>query len=350
MVLDELHSYRGTSGAEVSYLIKRFLDRLDILDKPEKLQIICSSASISSNSNESNLFLEDFFGIDGNSFEIIGDLEPAFEESENVDTLEIKNILKKDFNDLNQEDIKNLNELFYKHINSTPLKDRSLNKISESIFNEKDSKDLHNLSKLFDYISHIKNADYRYRLHYFIRRFQSIYACVDRECTEVSDEYKNIKRSIGKIYLSERNFCNCGSKVLTLHYCDACEEVALGGWIFDNNQDESQILLSNIPIADNKSLSSYKIFWPNVHESQFLNKQQISVQGNVLNDDNDTFLQLRYNFYPAFLSQNAKLNFSKSQRNSNFKSNGYIFDLEAINLDNQIKIDSYNRLISNLNP
>ena len=26
LMLDELHSYRGTSGAEISYLIKRFLD------------------------------------------------------------------------------------------------------------------------------------------------------------------------------------------------------------------------------------------------------------------------------------------------------------------------------------
>ena len=349
LVLDELHSYRGTSGAEVSYLIKRFLDRLGILDKPEKLQIICSSASISSDSNESNLFLEDFFGIDGSSFEIIGDLDPSIEESENIDIKEIRNILEEEYKDLSQKDLKKLNELLYRHIDSTLPEDRNLKKISESIFQEKDTKNLSNLSKLFDYISNIKNADYRYRLHYFIRRFQSIYACVDKECTEVDEKYKNIKRSIGKIYLSERNACNCGSKVLTLHYCDACEEVALGGWIFDNNRDESQILLSNIPVADNKSLSSYKIFWPNVHESQFSNKQQISVQGNVVNDDNDTFLQLRYNFYPAFMSQNAKLNFSKSQRNSNYKSNGYIFELDAVNLDNQTKIDNFNRLISNLN-
>lgn len=349
LVLDELHSYRGTSGAEVSYLIKRFLDRLGILDKPEKLQIICSSASISSDSNESKLFLEDFFGIDGSSFEIIGDSESSRKDSENIDVGQIRKTMDKDIKNLKQEDLKKVNELFYKYIESTPHEDRNLKKISENIFQEEDDKDLKNLSKLFSLIADIKNPDYRYRLHYFIRRFQSIYACVDKECTEVDKKYRNIKRSIGKIYLSERNSCNCGSKVLTLHYCDACEEVALGGWIFDNNQDESQLLLSNIPIADNKSLNSYKIFWPDVHESQFTNKQQISAQGNVLNDDNDTFLQLRYNFYPAFLSQNAKLDFSKSQRNSNYKSNGYIFELDAINLENQTQVDSYNRLVSTLN-
>ena len=70
LVLDELHSYRGTSGAEVSYLIKRFLDRIGILNKPDKLQIICLPVSIT-NSDESYDFLEDFFGIKADSFEII---------------------------------------------------------------------------------------------------------------------------------------------------------------------------------------------------------------------------------------------------------------------------------------
>ena len=64
--------YRGTSGAEISYLIKRFLDRIGILNNPEKLQIICSSASIDSKQEESIEF-ENFFGVDRSTFQIISD-------------------------------------------------------------------------------------------------------------------------------------------------------------------------------------------------------------------------------------------------------------------------------------
>ena len=46
IVLDEAHMYRGAKGAEVGFLLRRLQARLGVHDKPEKLRVICTSASL----------------------------------------------------------------------------------------------------------------------------------------------------------------------------------------------------------------------------------------------------------------------------------------------------------------
>lgn len=60
LVLDELHSYRGTGGTEISYILKSFLHKIGLSPNSEKLQIIATSASLDSADGEK--FLSDFFG------------------------------------------------------------------------------------------------------------------------------------------------------------------------------------------------------------------------------------------------------------------------------------------------
>lgn len=63
LVVDELHLYRGTAGAETAGLLRLLLDRLGLpLDSP-KLRIIASSASLGSE-DESREFMKAFFGRD----------------------------------------------------------------------------------------------------------------------------------------------------------------------------------------------------------------------------------------------------------------------------------------------
>jgi len=70
LVIDELHLYRGTSGTEVSYLIKSLFHRLGLSDKKHshKLRVLCSSASLPLDeaSREHSLdYLYGFFGTFG---------------------------------------------------------------------------------------------------------------------------------------------------------------------------------------------------------------------------------------------------------------------------------------------
>lgn len=73
LIIDELHLYRGTSGTEIAYLIRMFLDRIGVpptvVDPqtgkkvPNKqLRILASSASLGSD-EETMDFLEQFFGV-----------------------------------------------------------------------------------------------------------------------------------------------------------------------------------------------------------------------------------------------------------------------------------------------
>lgn len=68
LIIDELHSYRGTGGTEISYTIRSFIERIGLHPDHPQLQIIATSASLSSTDGQK--FLSDFFGTK-NSFEVI---------------------------------------------------------------------------------------------------------------------------------------------------------------------------------------------------------------------------------------------------------------------------------------
>src|SRR5690606_36346779 len=46
IVIDELHSYRGTAGTEVAYLLRLLLQRLDLHPESSQVRYLCSSASM----------------------------------------------------------------------------------------------------------------------------------------------------------------------------------------------------------------------------------------------------------------------------------------------------------------
>jgi DEAD/DEAH box helicase domain-containing protein len=62
LVVDELHSYRGTGGTEISHTVRAFLERIGLEPNHPQLQIIATSASLSDSDGQK--FLNDFFGTD----------------------------------------------------------------------------------------------------------------------------------------------------------------------------------------------------------------------------------------------------------------------------------------------
>jgi hypothetical protein len=90
LVLDEAHMYRGAKGAEVAFLIRRLRARLGIHDRPEKLRVIATSASLGSDARAVDTvkrFAADIIGKSPSDFEAItgtrevpDDAEPATEE------------------------------------------------------------------------------------------------------------------------------------------------------------------------------------------------------------------------------------------------------------------------------
>lgn len=70
LVVDELHTYRGTPGTEVAYLLRGLFDRLGLHPNHDQLRIIASSASLSGDASGLD-YLEGFFGRDRSRFRIV---------------------------------------------------------------------------------------------------------------------------------------------------------------------------------------------------------------------------------------------------------------------------------------
>src|SRR5262249_10574370 len=71
LVIDELHSYRGTSGTEIAYLLRLLFARLGLSPDSPQLRILSSSASLE-DTPKGRTFLSEFFAADHRQFDIIG--------------------------------------------------------------------------------------------------------------------------------------------------------------------------------------------------------------------------------------------------------------------------------------
>ncbi|MFC5821826.1 DEAD/DEAH box helicase [Nonomuraea harbinensis] len=71
LVVDELHMHRGTAGTEVAYLIRNLRQRLGIMDDPERLRVIATTASLDSDRERDRKFPEEFFAVSQGSFDFI---------------------------------------------------------------------------------------------------------------------------------------------------------------------------------------------------------------------------------------------------------------------------------------
>ena len=85
LVIDELHSYRGTAGTEISYILKTFLSRIGLSPDHPQLKIIATSASLENKDQSKNVdhkFISDFFGTSRESerFKVISGPKVSFKD------------------------------------------------------------------------------------------------------------------------------------------------------------------------------------------------------------------------------------------------------------------------------
>src|SRR6266850_1900085 len=74
LIVDELHTYRGTSGTEVAYLLRVLLDRLGLSHNSEQVRIIASSASLeggNQGAGQGREYLQDFFARSTSRFSVV---------------------------------------------------------------------------------------------------------------------------------------------------------------------------------------------------------------------------------------------------------------------------------------
>ena len=219
LVVDEMHTYRGTQGTEVSLMVRSLLRRLGLSSDSDQIRCIATSASLSPESGRK--YVQDFFGIDGNKFEIIPDDPIALPKS--------KPLSRSTFLDISIDDdpasrltkIETITQQVSLPIalanackkNST-YAPTTLTDIDQRLFDEDGTADDGALGAVLSSIATTQtDKDIRYRAHLFARMIRGMWACSNPNCTECNDRQDSNSR-IGKLFSNPAVACKCGGRVL----------------------------------------------------------------------------------------------------------------------------------------
>jgi len=307
LVVDELHTYRGTPGTEVGYLLRTLLHRIGLEPDSPQLRIIATSASIESDA-QSRSYLEQFFGRDGNSFEILSGKQksfpaPALGLSPYVSAFAS---LEDELNSLPLEQaVRNFSETV--GVTSNGEADEILARAFEEIRclepiqtagKQEPFTFIRLASELFGDDSNADKATrglirglikarvpgsepgtmvapLPLRIHYFFHNAGRLWACTNPECSGRTGitPHGYDPPPVGRMFTDPIPRCiSCGSRVLELLYCQPCGEVFLGGYKkLDSNSPNAWFLSPDYPNLDQvpdrtislqRKFGEYIVFWP----------------------------------------------------------------------------------------
>ena len=253
LIIDELHTYRGTAGTEVAYLLRILLDRLGLNPESQQVQFLATSASMEEN-NQSLDFLSEFFGVDKVSFKQrfcilsnppqIAVEKPTVpipsrelynyyvsEDSETTDHKFLSSFGCETFVDILHK-YQLLDWLKYALSSSKGIIPKDVLEIADKLDIDIANR-LEVVAAIIKIVCKSKNENgyvAPLRAHFFFRSVDGLWACSDPRCHAIHNEYEFPERKIGTMYKRPRNICSCGMKVLEVLVCENCGELFLGGY------------------------------------------------------------------------------------------------------------------------
>lgn len=238
IVIDELHSYRGTSGTEVSYLIKLLLNKIGLTPDSPQIQFLCSSASMQE-SERVKTFVSGFFGIKRENyedkFEIIKDKRVI---DNSLITNKIEPILCIGLESKSDEERNHFFEENNLLVTLQKLidKPKEIDTIFDNLFLgnnfETNLKAIESILTTLTYLKdEKKNVKQSQRAHYFFRNVDGLWACTNSKCNQVDEKYNFPTRNVGKLYKRPQSRCECGSLILEALTCRQCGEIYFNGWV-----------------------------------------------------------------------------------------------------------------------
>lgn len=268
IIIDELHTYRGTSGTEVAYILRILLDRLGLTPNSPQVQYLASSASMEDN-EQTREYIGQFFGLTSeevkNRFILLQNplsdeiVKPSVElpiEQLSQFNANISELLDS-LNCTSTLEIVNKYELD-KWLKYGMLKNGKItaSKVDDICKNlqlptEKGSDIIESIIKIICQTKADNNYLMPLRAHYFFRNINGLWACSDPYCSSLCEEHKTSEREIGKMYKHPNSICSCGKRTLELILCESCGEVFLGG--FSQIQSDKNIVSVQKPVGASKS-------------------------------------------------------------------------------------------------
>lgn len=392
LVLDELHLYRGSSGAEIAYLIKLLLQRLGLKPGHPQLRILGSSASLEANDEKSMEFLSDFFG-EESKFEIIPGEQEEVPTVKNGNPFDIKPFIElaKSSSDHFEDACLGLARSLNPNCGSEPasielmeameseelnLNARLLNAFKEdgktnavsietfakNIFGAgHPQEDLIEASKGF-FIARGTCDEARknhtvivskygdlspllaFRFHWMFRNLDGLWASTKPPENPVDG------RTVGKLYAKPRLICDTGegNRVLELLYCEHCGTLYYGGNRLST--DEANELLPTDPDIDalpekkaakfveRRNYGDFGIFWPSSGDDIVGRVPEEWNQPPRSGEDSGTG-----KWVPAFLDTGTGrviTDQGQCQQSQKNWAKGYLYVLDAINADQYSSLPS----------
>lgn len=334
LIVDELHLYRGTAGAEVAYLLRLLLNRLGLTPDSPQLRILASSASLEPEDAGSRKFLHEFFGAQAGSFDIIAGKHvppaetsgprflparpfinlasqaPVFTETACLEAAKAlgyageeqgRRALK---HQLESPGLSVADRLINACCPQGQPKAVSLSAFGSALFGPDLSPGLceqaaHGILAgrgLCDNLGE-KGLLPSFRLHYFFRNIEGLWAS-----TQPPDSPRD-GRPVGRLYTSPRIVCETsGHRVLELLYCEHCGAVYLAGNRIPVDRNGGIELLATDPdiegipdkqtarLVEQRSYGAFAIFWP----MGTLQLHADAQQWNVMESGSQTRLTARW--------------------------------------------------------
>lgn len=227
LVVDELHLYRGTQGAEVAMIVRNLCDRLGLAPESSQLKIVATSASLDRDRAD---YLERFFGVGKHAFVTVPGQPLAVSAHLPVSPDDVRRRL-------DSGELAGLDEALAaachdaddpSRLRATPIRD-----VGDRLFGGPGHESL--LEECLDSLGASPfEGQIPFRGHVFLRSMRGLWACCDPDCSAAE---RDGHRQVGRLYSAPRHFCDCGGRVLELLYCDHCGDLGLGGYVVGGGGD-----------------------------------------------------------------------------------------------------------------
>lgn len=276
LVIDELHTYRGTSGTEVAYLIRILLDRLGLTPESPQVQFLSSSASLEE-SQQSMDYLREFFGLSPESFQkkfiILSNPKlpspgrPSIALPEEIllnyaeggdDAKLMKETGCSTYLEITEK-YKLLEWLRYALSSGNRIIAKDVLKIASALgYDEEYGLPIvSSIVKIICQTTQGNNYLAPIRAHFFFRNVSGLWACTDPNCKDKRHEYDFDSRAAGRFYKRPRVLCTCGNNVLDVLVCENCGELYFGGYKII--RDNKTFLSTERPVTE--TFVRYCVLW-----------------------------------------------------------------------------------------
>lgn len=314
LVVDELHSYRGTAGTEVAYIIRLLLERLGLTPDSSKLRIMATTASLEPG-DAGRRFLRELFARDRFAFIDAPEQQPPPGcHAAVAPHAEAFAAFARRLDAIHEDpaaELEAVDELT-RALGGQPAgpaelggqleSQGAIDAVLDACVTAGDGRVRPARVDVLDGVlfpaqprgSRLVSDAFRgllraialaegpqggavrpLRGHFFFHTVQGMWACIDPACPVASNARDGGEAPVGALHAAHQLTCACGSRVLDLHLCEVCGDVFLGGFrVRPTGNSGVQFLVANQPDLETapersgleEQFKQYAVFWPVIDE------------------------------------------------------------------------------------